>query len=121
MTTNPDSPTLITVPPREGDGAGRAPAGDIVLRVSDLSVYYGAFRAVRNVDMYIKRGRITPPDQADPQPLPGPNVFDYKSDLPGGSEVDTVVIECGEDGVCQCRSSVMTPTMLDCSAPTGMR
>jgi len=59
MTTNPDSPTLITVPPREGDGAGRAPEGDIVLRVSDLSVYYGAFRAVRNVDMYIKRGEIT--------------------------------------------------------------
>ncbi|MEN9793081.1 MAG: hypothetical protein RL330_1159 [Actinomycetota bacterium] len=59
MTTNPDSPTLITVPPREGDGAGRAPEGDVVLRVSDLSVYYGAFRAVRNVDMYIKRGEIT--------------------------------------------------------------
>jgi phosphate transport system ATP-binding protein len=59
MTTNPDSPTLITVPPRESDGAGRAPEGDVVLRVSDLSVYYGAFRAVRNVDMYIKRGEIT--------------------------------------------------------------
>jgi phosphate transport system ATP-binding protein len=59
MTTNPESPTMATVPPREGDGDGRAPEGDAVLRVSDLSVHYGSFRAVRNVDMYIKRGEIT--------------------------------------------------------------
>jgi len=59
MTTNPESPTMVTVPPREGDGDGRAPEGDAVLRVSDLSVHYGSFRAVRNVDMYIKRGEIT--------------------------------------------------------------
>jgi hypothetical protein len=45
-----------------------------------------------NVDMYVKRGRITPPDPADPQPLPNPNVFDYRSDLPGGTDIDTVTI-----------------------------
>jgi len=45
-----------------------------------------------NVDMYIKRGRITPPDQPDPQPLPSPNSFDYFSDLPGGADVDFVAV-----------------------------
>ncbi len=46
-----------------------------------------------NVDLYIKRGRITPPDAPDPQPLPNPNVFDYRSELPGGADVDFVSID----------------------------
>jgi len=45
-----------------------------------------------NVDMYIKRGRLTPPEPADPRPLPNPNVFDYRSDLPSGTNIDTVSI-----------------------------
>ena len=32
---------------------------DLVFRASDLSVFYGSFRAVRNVDMRIKRNEIT--------------------------------------------------------------
>ncbi|MBL9126695.1 MAG: hypothetical protein JNL97_03565, partial [Verrucomicrobiales bacterium] len=45
-----------------------------------------------NVDMYIKRGRVTPPDAPDTQPLPTPNVFDYRSELPGGTDVDLVSV-----------------------------
>ncbi len=59
MTTDSESTTVETVPPRGGDEARGSSDGAVVLRVSDLSVYYGAFRAVRNVDMYIKRGEIT--------------------------------------------------------------
>ena len=59
MTTNPESPTTVTVPPRGADEGRGSSDGTVVLRVSDLSVYYGSFRAVRNVDMYIKRGEIT--------------------------------------------------------------
>ena len=32
---------------------------DIVFRASDLSVFYGDFRAVRNVDLDVRQGEIT--------------------------------------------------------------
>ncbi len=45
-----------------------------------------------DVDLYIKRGRITPPDPIDLQPLPSPSAFDYVSDFPG-TAVDLISID----------------------------
>ena len=40
-------------------GAVAMPLSEAVFEVSDLAVYYGAFRAVRNVDLTIRKNEIT--------------------------------------------------------------
>ncbi|MFN5651543.1 MAG: phosphate ABC transporter ATP-binding protein PstB [Actinomycetes bacterium] len=53
MTTHEEQQTPAAEPVRD-------PAEDkVVLTTRDLSVYYGDFRAVRDVSLYIKRGEIT--------------------------------------------------------------
>ncbi len=56
------SGTAATKPLRSGAmslSAGSAETNDVVLEARDLAVYYGAFRAVREVDLSLHRGRIT--------------------------------------------------------------
>jgi phosphate transport system ATP-binding protein len=44
----------------EATGGARVPEpGDVVLELQDLSCYYGAFRAVRDINLSIERNRIT--------------------------------------------------------------
>jgi phosphate transport system ATP-binding protein len=56
------SGAVATKPLRSGAmslSAGPAETNDVVLETRDLAVYYGAFRAVREVDLSLHRGRIT--------------------------------------------------------------
>jgi phosphate transport system ATP-binding protein len=71
---------------------------DVVFDVSDLSVYYGTFRAVRNVDLEIVRGEITA--------FIGPSgcgkstvlrCFNRMNDLIPGARVDGKILYHGVD------------------------
>jgi phosphate transport system ATP-binding protein len=44
---------------REQAARDRELRGDVVFDIQDLSIFYGAFRAVRNVDMEVRRHEIT--------------------------------------------------------------
>jgi len=48
----------MTTDPSPGDGSGDQ-LGPLVLQVADVSVFYGDFRAVRNVDMGVEENKIT--------------------------------------------------------------
>ena len=41
------------------DPRARVPSGEAVFEVSDLAVYYGAFRAVRDVNLTVRKNEIT--------------------------------------------------------------
>ena len=43
----------------ESTGAAAAPLGPVVFGVKDLNVYYGSYRAVRNVEMSVRKHEIT--------------------------------------------------------------
>ena len=43
----------------ESTGAEAAPLGPVVFGVKDLNVYYGSYRAVRNVEMSVRKHEIT--------------------------------------------------------------
>jgi phosphate transport system ATP-binding protein len=52
-------PVAVGVDLREAAAETSAPAGPTVFALSDLAVYYGDFRAVRDVDLDIRQGEIT--------------------------------------------------------------
>ena len=55
-----DGAPLATSPTTDGRRArGRSPRATVVFDVQDLSVYYGAFRAVRDVNLQIHQHEIT--------------------------------------------------------------
>jgi phosphate transport system ATP-binding protein len=58
---NPRSEDLLTVAPRPAPArrATAAAAGGAVFELEKLSVFYGGFRAVRDVSLTIERGQIT--------------------------------------------------------------
>jgi phosphate transport system ATP-binding protein len=51
--------TRPTTAPRTGDESGSSQAGNVVFELSDVNVYYGTFRAVRDVDLQIREQEIT--------------------------------------------------------------
>jgi phosphate transport system ATP-binding protein len=58
----PRPPVVATGPERPGEGGSAREASvqpEVVFDVQDLAVYYGAFRAVRDVSLPIYRNRIT--------------------------------------------------------------
>lgn len=55
----PDVPTEAHAAPEGAAGSERSLDENVVLTTEDLAVYYGEFRAVRDVTMYIKRSEIT--------------------------------------------------------------
>ena len=57
----PDPAGTVSVRPEMGDALepSDVPLGKVVFDVKDLSVYYGAYRAVRNVDMAVRQHEIT--------------------------------------------------------------
>ncbi len=61
MTTDTETPAAVTDTGRDVSAAENdaSSTDDVVLTTEDLQVYYGDFRAVRDVNMYIKRGEIT--------------------------------------------------------------
>ena len=61
MTTDTETPADQTAVERGVDALQNdaSSTDDVVLTTDDLQVYYGDFRAVRDVNMYIKRGEIT--------------------------------------------------------------
>ena len=62
-TDRPTEPTAVDpnvdVTPSVADRAPTPPTREVVFDVSDLSVYYGAFRAVRDVNIEVHRHEIT--------------------------------------------------------------
>ncbi len=58
VTADPVTDGVVDVRPSTGDGPGGA-AAHAVFDVEDLSVYYGGFRAVRNVHMQVGEQEIT--------------------------------------------------------------
>ena len=57
--TTVDSPKGVTLSIDEAAPAAPTPQPDVVFEAQDLSVFYGDFRAVRNVDLDVRRGQIT--------------------------------------------------------------
>jgi phosphate transport system ATP-binding protein len=59
MTQSESEPTHAPVPEVGGSTEHPAPAGEVVFEVKDLAAYYGAFRAVHDVDIDILHNEIT--------------------------------------------------------------
>ncbi|HWI05430.1 MAG TPA: ATP-binding cassette domain-containing protein, partial [Acidimicrobiales bacterium] len=61
LTEQPDSQPAGTVTPRLAPAArgGAEPTGGTVFELDGLSVFYGSFRAVRDVTLTMERGQIT--------------------------------------------------------------
>ena len=51
-TSSTDIGTDVSAGEQPGDGPN--PAGNVVFELSDVNVYYGSFRAVRDVDLQIR-------------------------------------------------------------------
>src|SRR5688572_14789276 len=47
------------LPTPDAVGTSSFPSKEVVFDVDDLNVYYGAFRAVRNIDITVHRNEIT--------------------------------------------------------------
>ena len=97
-TPNIDAATLAATPGEAATHIAPAPDTPVVLDVSGVDVYYGAFRAVRDVTMPIGRNRITA--------MIGPSgcgkstvlrCFNRMNDLIDGARVEGRILYHGQD------------------------